>query len=295
METPQPSHVRRRHFHWMLGLALVGVGLLLLGAAGGYYLYSRSATQKLDALVYIPEEGSTDHPVVSAMTLQGLRSDGLASLIPKQPGGGPAAQADPASQPLYPGEWIAFNFWSEPWAAISPSTRGEELTAGFLPVDRFVLGELGGLPPATTMRIPAIDLEAEVQDLKILDLGDSREYETPNRVVGHIPGTANPGETGNGWLFGHLQSPFRDEGAIFLDLPRIPEMLRTGQRVYVVLEGPLADWLYEVYQTDVLHQNKFRIYPTDDATITLVTCVPALVYDHRLLVEARLVGVKPAT
>lgn len=290
METPQSSHVSRRHSHWMLGLALVGVGLLLLSAASGYYIYARVVTQGLDTLVYIPEESSTDHPVVSTMTLQGLRGDGLVALIPKQPGNDPTALT---SQPLYPGEWIAFNFWSEPWAAISPSTHDEELATGFLPVDQFMPGEPLGLPRATIMRIPAIGLEAEVQDLKILDLGDSREYETPNRVVGHIPGTANPGEKGNGWLFGHLQSPLRDEGSVFLNLPRIPEILRTGQRVYVVLEGPLADWLYEVYQTEVLHKDDFRLYQTGAATITLVTCVPALLYDHRLLVEARLVGAKP--
>jgi LPXTG-site transpeptidase (sortase) family protein len=141
--------------------------------------------------------------------------------------------------------------------------------------------------------IPAIELEADVQELGILDLKDFRQYETPNNVVGHIPDTANPGEVGNNWLFGHLQSPIRNEGSVFRDLPLIPEILRTGQRVYVVLEGQAASYLYEVYETDVVHQDDLHLYPTDEAAITLVTCVPTFTYDYRLLVTASLVGFKP--
>ena len=53
-------------------------------------------------------------------------------------------------------------------------------------------------------------------------------------------------------------------------------------------------YLYEVYKTDVVYQDDLRLYDSDQATLTLVTCVPALTYDHRLLVTARLVGVKAA-
>ena len=35
-----------------------------------------------------------------------------------------------------------------------------------------------------------------------------------------------------------------------------------------------------------------RLYDSDNSSITLVACVPRLVYDNRLLVTAELVGVK---
>ena len=257
-------------------------------------MYGWIATRELDSLVYVSDPGSPIQHFTSAMTLEELRSEASPASTPGVSDTGPSALPDPSSLRLYPGEGLAFAFWAEPWAAESPSSLGEDFTEGFLPVDPLSLNMAQTLPPATRVLISAIDLEADVEELEIQDLGDSRQYETPNRVVGHIPDTANPGEAGNSWLFGHLQSPIRDEGAIFRDLPRIPEMLRTGQRVFVVLDGSAGNYLYEVYETDVVHQDDLRLYDTADPTITLVTCVPMLTYDHRLLVTARLVGFKPS-
>ena len=53
-------------------------------------------------------------------------------------------------------------------------------------------------------------------------------------------------------------------------------------------------YLYEVYKTEVLYMDDLRLYDSDQAILTLVTCVPAFTYDYRLLVTARLVGVKAA-
>ena len=293
MEMLKPSGVPRRRYHRSLGLALVAAGALLVILAGGYYLYRWMATEGLDSLVYLPDTESTTQRAASAMTLEGLRGKPSSPLSPDAPPTGTDTLPTPASLGLYPGEQIAFNSWAEPWAAESPSSLEEVLVEGFLPVDRFVLGNMGTLPQATRISIPAIELEAEVQELGIQDLGDSRQYETPNRVVGHIPDTANPGEAGNNWLFGHLQSPIWNEGSIFRDLPRIPEILKTGQRVYVVLQGQAGSYLYEVYETDVVHQDDLILHSTYQANVTLVTCVPAFTYDYRLLVTASLVGFKP--
>ncbi len=289
VQTVGSSYPQRRFPRWVLGLALVLLGALIVLAAGGYYAYSRIASDDLDSLVY---SANQEHPSLllpGSMTLEGLRSDPAS---PVKPTGVP----DPAGYRLYPGERISFNFWAEPWAAESGPYPGEELPQGFLPIDAvsgFVLGQLGTLPQADRITIPSIELEAEVQDLGILNLGDSLQYETPDQVVGHIPVTANPGEVGNNWLFGHLQSPIRGEGAVFRDLPLIPDILKTGQRVYVILDAPNATYLYEVYKTDVVYQDDLTLYHTDDASLTLVACVPQLVYDHRLLVSATLVGFKP--
>jgi sortase (surface protein transpeptidase) len=150
---------------------------------------------------------------------------------------------------------------------------------------------------ASGLRIPRIGVESGVSELAILDLGDSREYETPDNTVGHIPDTADPGELGNGWFFGHLESPFAGEGNVFQRLPEIPQLLKhfseVGEgAVYVVVESTTGEYLYEVVATQVMHADDLRLYETDGVYITLVTCVPRLDYSHRLLVTAKLVGVR---
>ena len=128
-----------------------------------------------------------------------------------------------------------------------------------------------------------------------MDIGDSRQYETPAHVVGRIPQTSNPGEMGNTWLFGHLESLIRGEGNVFHRLPEIPNLLNSGDPVYVSLENQDGDeFLYQITATRVVRQEDLALYDTDDSTITLVACVPRLIYDHRIVVTGKLVGVKRA-
>ena len=42
-------------------------------------------------------------------------------------------------------------------------------------------------PRPAAWSIPAIGVDAIVNDLRIIDLGDSKAYETPKNIVGHIP------------------------------------------------------------------------------------------------------------
>ena len=153
--------------------------------------------------------------------------------------------------------------------------------------------ERGTAPVASRILIPGINVDSAVETLAIIDIGDSRQYETPKHVVGRIPNTSNPGELGNGWLFGHLESPIKGEGNVFQRLPEIPALLNAGDPVYASLLNEDGDeYLYQVTATKVVHQDEIALYDSEDATITLVACVPRLVYDHRLLVTAKLVGVK---
>ena len=199
---------------------------------------------------------------------------------------------------IYPGHRIHPKYWDRPLKAGS-----DDYTYGVIPrEDGFLeVASDSGLPKgslsdAAHIRIPSIDVDSEVANLAILDLGDSKTYETPAHVVGRIPETSNPGETGNTWLFGHLESPIRGEGNVFRRLPEIPEILKNGDPVYVSLlnvEG--EEFMYQVTSTAVVHRDDLSLYDTDDSTITLVTCVPRLIYDQRLVVSGKLVGVrKPA-
>ena len=145
--------------------------------------------------------------------------------------------------------------------------------------------------PTTHISIPAINVDSAVEELEVLHPEDSYAWETPNRIVGHIPTTARPGGLGQGWYFGHLESPIKGEGNVFLLMPEIPRLLREGETVYVFLEADGRQYVYQVYRTEVLPREDLRITDSGERDITLVTCVPRYVYDHRLLVTAALVGV----
>lgn len=194
---------------------------------------------------------------------------------------------------IYPGGNMNPRYWSEPhWAGNLPF-GGPTIPDGFLPVDASDedFAALSG-EPSVRMRIPAIDLDAAVSELEIIDLGDSREWSTPDKVVGHIPTTANPGESANGWYFGHLSNFLSNEGDIFRRLPEIAAMIKNDP-VDIFLTTSNAEYMYRVTESQLLHRDDLNLTETSDSQISLVTCWPFRVYDHRILVSAVLIAVKP--
>jgi sortase A len=82
------------------------------------------------------------------------------------------------------------------------------------------------------------------------------------RGVGHIPGTALPGERGNIGLAGHRDTFFRPLRSIH---PYDTIKLRTPKKSY----------LYRVISTNVVSPDDVQVlYPTSRDTLTLVTCFP---------------------
>lgn len=173
--------------------------------------------------------------------------------------------------------------------ALTPVETGEALLASYLSPDTSISYDTSA---ATRMHIPAIGVEAGVRDLRVVFRGQSSAWETPDKIVGHIPTTARPGAAGQGWYFGHLDSPVRGEGNVFRYLPKIPDLTKSGP-IYIFLETASHSYAYQVYKTEVVHQSRLEIGDSGQQDITLVTCVPRFYYDHRLLVTAALVGVKP--
>ena len=146
---------------------------------------------------------------------------------------------------------------------------------------------------AKRIRIPAIEVDAVVDELRIRQLGDSLAWETPKKVVGHIPATAKAGAAGQGWYFGHLESPLRGEGNVFARLPEIPE-IAADSPIFIFLETANRHYAYQVYVTEVVHEDEIALSDSGAHDITLVTCTPRFYYDHRLLVTAALVGIREA-
>ena len=263
--TAAPARRRRGS---AVGVAMLAIGLLLLAGAAAYYAYGYAAGRNLDRLaVAVP------HPVSE-------------TLNPAQDtaGMGPS----PASQHLYPGALMPARQWADPRGAIA---LGAPDLDGFVPLSSTGQPLIWGADgQAERIAIPQLHVDAQVEELGIINLASAPAYETPAFTVGHIPTTPNPGSSGNGWYFGHLENPIQGEGNVFLRLPEIADLLRDGDDVHVILTSGARDYLYLVSGTSIVHADDLALYPADDARISLVTCFPRLKYDHRLIVTAQLIG-----
>ena len=216
---------------------------------------------------------------------------------PAQPGERPtpARLAGVEFYASYPAMQLHPKYWHQPmWAGADAYTPVDtSATDGFIAASELPLAHKGNNSPALRMSIPAIGVDSGVSELALLSAGDTLKYETPNRVVGHIPGTANPGELGNGWYFGHLESLLLGEGNVFYRLPEIAERITNGDHVYVSVTSEQGVYLYQVVESKVMHHTELRLWNSPDATITLVTCANRPHYDHRQVVTAKLVGFHP--
>ncbi len=291
---------RRSRRAFQTGIALLAAGVLLLAAAAFYYGYGVVASRNLDNIVVqnpdavellpqtTPPSGASSQPTAPYQQ-EVLPQPTLAapdSGAPEPP------RPDPELAQLYPGSLLPARQWADPRGTIAlpqPDISGfTPLSSAGQPVINGVLGR------ADRIVIPQLHIDAPVEELGIADPASSIAYETPKFIVGHIPATPNPGSHGNGWYFGHLESPVEGEGNVFASLPRIANLIRDGEDVHAILRAGNREYLYAVSRVDLLHRDEMKIYGSDDARVTLVTCYPRLRYDHRLLVTAQLIGFKNA-
>ena len=311
-----------------LGIAMVLAGAILLTIVSGYYAYTASALSQLEELNFAVARPTQAHLAIpsepSQATTLANPIEGIAGPFEGDTSGTNSAGVEEPSKPLipavpanqqvsarpaesysalYPAIYIHPKFWAQPlWAGgepymYNPANPVPTLPDGFRAISAIDDALRRGNGSKTSrIAIPLIDVDSEIQELEILNLGDSRAYETPKRLVGHIPQSPNPGELGNAWYFGHLESPIKGEGNVFHRLPEIPDLLRDGDDVFVELESVDGRvFLYRTTRTEVMHEDDLELYGSDTAQLTLVTCVPRLVYDHRIVVTAELVGIKDSS
>jgi sortase A len=104
------------------------------------------------------------------------------------------------------------------------------------------------------IEIPRLNLAAVVFE------GTSDD--TLARGVGHLKGSAAPGERGNLVLAGHRDTFFRDLRGI-----------REGDEVNI--QAPEGEFQYRVESTAVVHPDQTEVLrPGGGATLTLITCYP---------------------
>ena len=246
------------------GASLVLVGGILIGVGGAYYGYASNARANLDRYN------------VAAVELVPVfeHKDPVKPLVLAEP-------SFSGEMSLYSGD-----------VSIVPVQAGPDLPDGFVLID---FTEENPLPPvaaATGVSIPAVGIDSSIVELSIQNLGDRRAYETPDNTVGHIPETHNAGENGNGWYFGHMESPLIGEGSVFRNLDQIPDLLANGEEVQIITNNGSEEFLYRVTATRIVHEDDMTLERGGGPSIHLVACFPRLVYDHRLIVDAELIASK---
>lgn len=283
------------------GAALVVLGLtgVLVGSLF-FFVFEKSTEELQEELSAVaPPASEPDAKLSLAREEEAEPASALAVLPPAGQGAAgppspPVSELSPelAKQAgLFPGEDVPPGVWHEP-IVHTPTDSLADLIGGFTPVDPATVASVGQLPIPTKLFIPSINVESDVKQLRVLNFGSSVSWETPDNVVGHIPITANPGESGSTWLFGHLESPIQGEGNVFGQLPDLPAMIRRGDDIYAVVDNGADQYLYRIVESKVVPQSELQL--TDDGTpqLFMVTCVPRFVYDHRLVVRGVLEGVK---
>ena len=247
----------------LTGIILLGFGFLLLASGGAYYGYSASAKSNLDDLAAVFEPRSV-----------------------------PAIIGSSASNvSLFPGKAISAESWDDLSGYEPAYFRETALLDGFSPVSEYGV-TISNIQPSTRILVPSIGVDSPISELSILDLGDNRSYESPDNTVGHIPESADAGEQGTSWFFGHTESPISREGSVFFNLQKVPEKLRNGEDVYIITDNGVNQFLYRATSTKVVHHNDLRLDATPGANINLVSSVPRFVYDHRLVVSGELIALR---
>jgi len=131
-----------------------------------------------------------------------------------------------------------------------------------------------------TISIPKLKIKKAVVKINAEDLTKS---------LFHYPGTALPGQYGNGVIFGHSVLPQffnpKNYKTIFSTLPN----LKKGDEILADFDGVVYRYrviqMFEVSPDDIsVLEQRF-----DSEYLSLITCVPPGTYLRRLVVKARLV------
>jgi sortase A len=171
----------------------------------------------------------------------------------------------------------------------TPSDQGLPASPGGPAVSQASTGLIASLPdrPATRVVIPAIDVDAPVVVIPIRN--GTWDVEQITHEVGHLQGTASPGDSSNVVMAGHITLTAGGYGPF-----RGLSQLESGDEVLVYV-GDQEVYVYTVDSVKTVEATDVEVaYPTTGPILTLITCVnwnPAQGrYNDRLVVVAHLGG-----
>lgn len=127
------------------------------------------------------------------------------------------------------------------------------------------------VPHATRIVIPKINVDAPIVP--------GVTWEDLKKGVGHLPGSAQPGQRGNMYLAAHND--------IFGEIFRYLDKLDVGDE-FQVYAGETS-YTYVVREKRIIEPHQVEVMlPTTEPVATLQTCYPYLIDTHRLVVVADL-------
>jgi LPXTG-site transpeptidase (sortase) family protein len=146
--------------------------------------------------------------------------------------------------------------------------------------------------PESKIIIPKINVEIPI----VFDEESTEEHAIQRALedgVIHYSTTSNPGEQGNGAIFGHSSNNILNKGKYkfaFVLLKR----LETGDTFYVQKDG--RRFTYRVYKKSVVSPEQVEVLGTQDkpSTMSLITCDPPGTSINRLVVVGEQITPDPA-
>ena len=225
------SRLQRRLSRY-LGIVCISFGLLLLAGSGAYYAYAAKAHSDLDDLNVNTVAAATE-------PREATSAGGSAAL--QQSTGAPAplvSASDSVGQtPLK--EALTPDASNHPWIYDPSAFHQQVLVREFTPVGADGVSQGSAFDAATRIMVPSVGIDSTIKELDIMELGDSRAYETPDKVVGHIPETVNPGGTRKLLvLWPHGESYPGRRFRIFQPAPNSRKAPRWPRRVYHYRQRP---------------------------------------------------------
>jgi sortase A len=241
---PEPSRPKKMTDGLLLGLEVTAVlGLVVVLLISYFNLRELndevSAAQQQAVITPNPGPTPTPKPPIALSYLPGGHSP------PTAPGG---AVPDVPSH---------LQQWVQP-AAVSASSVSIEMDE-----------QRGNAP--TRIVIPKLKVDAPI-------VGDVT-WEALKKGVGHLPGSAYPGERGNLYLAAHND--------IYGEIFRHLDQLEPGDEYFIY--GAEQKFRYVVKEKRIIEPDAVEVmWPTTEPVATLQTCYPYLIDTHRLVVIGEL-------
>ena len=275
---------------WLLPLLLVTIGVTALASAGSYYTYAHFATASLpDMETIVTQPRASISPPINKESFNPPQTS--TTNISKKVIT-PITSSDVSDQNVNIGDALSMSAWVDSHKYQPLDVVTSEAISGFTPVGPLTKFPVGSQAPTKRMLIPNLGIDSTVAPIFLSNTAINLEYKVPDKSIGHLSTTANAGEHGSSWYFGHLESPILNKGSVFSNLPKIADMIRNGEDVFVIADNEKAEFLYKITSTKVVKADELTIHDSGIASIHLVTCIPRLVYDHRLIASGELIGYK---
>ncbi len=261
----QPARLNGSPWLRRLGNGLIAAGLLLMIAVGAYLgIQTYTTSQETQQI-------QQSHDLVQGLNL------GPATAVPTQGAGNAVSSSNPAAAPADDKVVVSD-------APLTNLNTGTSITSW--------VGIVKEAKPPLKITIPRVGIDAPVvpvgwQMLPGKDGQNSSQWKVAEYAAGHHEGTANPGQVGNVVISGHDDW----KGEVFKELHTV----KRGDEIHVF--SAEREFLYIVQDSVIVledgatdgqkRDNARYMDPTADQRLTLITCFPYGVDDHRVIVIAK--------